>query len=359
MADDAAAEAHGRVNLIGEHTDYHHGYVLPTLVPQRVQVHMHRRGDRRVRAASSVALPVRGGYELGSEARSGTWLDYLQGATALLTRGGASIAGFDLQIASTVPIGAGLSSSAALTIAILRGLRSLFDLPLDELELALTAHAVEFDFVGVPVGRMDPIACSLGREGEAMFLDTASLRVERVAIPDSIAIAVIDSGVTHKHAGGAYVERRRESFDAARALGVAYLCELGVDQLSRLNRLPPMLRKRARHVITEHARVIEAVGALRDADPARLGRLFTASHASLRDDYEVSTPEIDRLVAIAVDEPGVYGARLTGGGFGGAVVMVMEPGHSVDGIAARYTREIGRPGKVLAMLPDRRRFEPA
>jgi galactokinase len=356
MPDHADAEAHGRVNLIGEHTDYHHGYVLPTLVPQRVRVQLHRRSDRDVHAASQAASPVRGSYTLGAERREGTWLDYLQGVTALLTRGGAAIGGFQLEVDSTVPIGAGLSSSAALTIAILRGLRSLFDLPDDDMALALTAHAVEVDFVGVPVGRMDPIACALGREGEAMFLDTASLRIQRVPIPASVAIAVVDSGVTHQHAGGAYAQRRRESFEAAHALGVGYLCELGTDQLGGLHRLPSILQRRARHVITEHARVVEAVEAMRGDDPVRLGRLFTASQQSLRDDYEVSTPEIDRLVAIATAERGVYGARMTGGGFGGAVVMAMEPGRSAEAIVSRYVRDTDRPGRVVAMLPPTGRY---
>jgi galactokinase len=353
MPDETTADAHGRVNLLGEHTDYHHGHVLPTLVPLRVRAQLRRRSDRIVHAASTAAAPAHGSYLLGTECRDGTWLDYVQGATALLTREGATIGGFELEVRSSVPIGAGLSSSAALTIAVLRGLRSLFDLAVDDMALALTAHAVEVDFVGVPVGRMDPIACALGRDGEAMFLDTATLRIERVAIPPSVSIAVIVSGVTHQHAGGAYAQRRRESFDAAQALGVSYLCEVGVDQLGRLDRLAATLRKRARHVITEHARVLEAVDAMRRDDPAGLGRLFTASHESLRDDYEVSTPEIDRLVAIAASERGVYGARLTGGGFGGAVIVAMEPGGRADVIASRYSRETGRPGKVVAVLPDR------
>jgi galactokinase len=289
-------------------------------------------------------------YELGSEGPGRGWLDYLQGVTWLLARRGDPVAGFDVRIESTVPVGAGVSSSAALEVSLLRGLRSLLELDLDDVSLAKIARAVETDFVGAPVGIMDQMACSLGRANEALFLDTRTLAIERIPIPPSIEIVVIDSGVPHAHAGGEYAIRRRQSFEAAALLGVERLRDLDVAALPRIAQLPPLLARRARHIVTENARVLAAAGALRDGDPRRLGELFAASHASMRDDYETSTPDVDALVAIGQQHPDVYGARLTGGGFGGAVVLVARAGTgraASEAIRDAYRRTTGRSGSVL------------
>ena len=173
---------------------------------------------------------------------------------------------------------------------------------------------------------MDQMVCSVGLPGAALFLDTRSLVYESIPLPDTADLAVVDSGIAHQHAGGDYATRRRESFAAAAALGVDYLRDAGPADLDRLERLPPVLCRRARHVVTENQRVLAAVEALRRGDAAQFGALLNASHRSLRDDYETSLPEIDVLVALAQADPDVYGARLTGGGFGGAVVMVTRPG---------------------------------
>jgi galactokinase len=350
MSDRASASAPGRVNLIGEHTDYHDGYVLPTVIPQRTSVQLVRRLDGRVRASSDAVAGVVEEYELGQEAPGRGWLDYLQGTTAVLGRRGIAVPGFDVSITSAVPVGAGVSSSAALTVSLLRGLRALLALDLDDTRLAKVAQAVETDFVGAPVGIMDQMACSVGRSDEALFLDTRSLAYERIPFPPSIEILVIDSGVTHAHAGGEYATRRRESFEAAALLGVQRLRDVSLEALPQIANLPPVLARRARHIVTENMRVLDAVAALKQGDAQLLGELFLASHASMRDDYETSTPEVDALVDIAAHHGDVYGARMTGGGFGGAVVIVARAG--TGRVAAReiretYERRVARKATVL------------
>ena len=346
---DVAAEAPGRVNLIGEHTDYHEGFVLPTVIPQRTTVHLRRRSDRIVRAWSSLGGdPVE--YELGAEARQRVWIDYVQGVTAMLARSGIPVPGFDLQVESNIPAGAGVSSSAALEISVLRGLRQLAGLALDDIAIARLAQAAETDFVGAPVGIMDQMACSLGRDREALFLDTRTLAFDRVPLPAAAELIVLDSGVAHSHAAGEYRTRREESFAAAARLGVRMLRDVGIDALPRLAQLPPVLCRRARHVITENQRVHDAVAALRRGDLQALGALLDGSHASMRDDYEISTPDIDALVAIGRSQADVYGARMTGGGFGGAVVMLARAGSGIgvaDAVRRLYDEASGRRAQVL------------
>jgi galactokinase len=347
---DVRADAPGRVNLIGEHTDYHEGFVLPMTIPQRTRVQLRRRNDRRVRAWSAGISDGIAEYDIGAEARGRGWLDYVQGVTASLAAAGHVVSGFDARIESTVPLGSGLSSSAALEIALLRALRDAFGLALDDVEVARIGQRVETDFVGAPIGIMDQMASSLGRDGEALFLDTRSLAFERIPVPPAIELVVIDSGVKHQHAGGEYVTRRRESFEAARALGVERLRDVPLEALPRVDALQPILARRARHIITENARVLDAVRALRAGAAAELGRLLDASHASMRDDYEVSTPDIDLLVEMGRADPDIYGARLTGGGFGGATVMLSRAGTARDAaarIAGKYERQTGRHGAVL------------
>ena len=350
MPDVVAADAPGRVNLIGEHTDYQDGYVLPTVIPQRTYVQLRRRADRCIRASSGNLADGWEEYQPGQERPGRGWLDYVQGVTATLARRGVHVPGFDLRIDSTVPVGAGVSSSAALEVSLLRGLRALLDLDVDDVELARIAQAAETDFVGAPVGIMDQMASSLGRDGEALFIDTRALAVERLPLPRSIEIVVIDSGVAHAHAGGEYVTRRRESFEAAALLGVARLRDVDTTMFSRIAQLPPVLARRARHIVTENQRVLAAVDALRAADAPRLGALFAASHASMRDDYETSTPEVDALVNIGQQHADILGARLTGGGFGGAVVMIARTGSgrtAAEYISAEYFRHTGRTGVIL------------
>jgi galactokinase len=352
---DAAADAPGRVNLIGEHTDYNEGFVLPTAIPQRARVEIARRDDDRVRVASAnVESAAVAEYRLGAERRCGRWIDYVQGCTREIVRAGHRIGGFDALVTSRVPLGAGVSSSAALEVSVLRALRTVFALQVDDVALAMTGHRAENDFVGARVGVMDQMAASLCDTGAALLLDTRSLAWERIALPDCAELVVIDSGVAHSHAGGAYNTRRDECESAARLLGVAALRDVGEERLSDVARLPQPLGRRARHVVTENARVLATVEALRAGDAERAGRLFYISHESLRDDYEVSVPEIDLLVEIARTDADVYGARITGGGFGGSVVMLVRrprAAAAAERIARAYTAATTR--KPVVLVPDR------
>jgi galactokinase len=333
------ADAPGRVNLIGEHTDYNGGFVLPTAIPQRCRVELAPRPDRTVHVWSSAGDPEGEGvqYVLGAEARGRGWLDYVQGITHVLRADGQVLQGFHARIDSAVPLGSGLSSSAALSVSLLRALRAAFALDLDDVRIARLGQRSENEFVGAMVGIMDPMAASLADEGTALFLDSRTLHFERVPLPAGAELVVIDSGVAHNHAAGDYNTRRAECERACALLGVGQLRDLGMADLPRLDTLPEPLRRRARHVVTENERVHAAVAAMRAGNLPRLGELFCASHRSMRDDYEVSVPEIDLLVELARQDGDVYGTRLTGGGFGGAVVLLARQARS-RAVAQRTAR---------------------
>lgn len=346
-APEVTAEAPGRANLIGEHTDYSGGFVLPVTIPQRTRVELRRRTDDVARVHSA-QLGETLEYRVGAEAPVHGWLDYVQGVTAVARP--RPLSGFDALVDSEVPLGSGLSSSAALEVSMLRALREAFGWELDDVRLALLGQRAEVEFVGAPVGVMDQMASSLGEPHAALFIDTQSLRTERVPLPEGLAIAVVHSGISHDHASGEYRVRRQECEEATLALGVPRLRALSVADLPRIEALPSPLDRRARHVVTENARVLEAVEALRDGALERLGALLAASHRSLRDDYEVSVPDLDRLVALAAEAPGVFGARLTGGGFGGAIVVAARPDGlraSMERVAERYGVQTGRTATVL------------
>ncbi len=352
-APEAAADAPGRVNLIGEHTDYNGGFVLPMAIPQRTRVEVARRDDREVEVATESVDPPRARFTLGRERRSGAWVDYAQGVTWALAEEGHAVPGFSARLTSNVPVGAGLSSSAALLVALTRALRALASLPLDDEAVARVAHRAEHDFVGAPVGVMDTLASSLADDRNALFIDTRAMRCERVPVPPEGEFMVVDSGVAHRNAQGDYRTRRAECERAAAALGVASLRDLPAAWEAPVARLVPPLDRRVRHVVTENARVLEAVAAMRAGDLARLGELMDASHRSMRDDYEVSVPEVDRLVESARAQPEVYGARLTGGGFGGAIVALVRAGgaaRAAEGVLRDAARD-GR-GGVRVLVPE-------
>jgi galactokinase len=351
---EAQATAPGRVNLIGEHTDYHDGYVMPSAVPQHTTATVTPRQDTNV-VVSSNCMPDVVEYELGRERRRGHWSDYVQGVTWVLAKSGFPPQGCEVHLESNVPLGSGLSSSAALLVALLKALRFALEATIDDVRIARMAQRAEVEFVGAPVGIMDQMACSLATERGALFLDTRSLSFERIEFPAALELAVIDSGIAHQHAGGDYVTRRQESEEAARWLGVDKLRDTSVDALDRMGEMPDLLARRARHVITENARVLRARDALQRGDLDALGELFSASHASLRDDYQVSIPEVDVLVAAADAQPGVYGARMTGGGFGGAIVVATQTGRAREAAQAAciaYTTRTGREARVLVPAQD-------
>jgi len=345
------AQAPGRVNLIGEHTDYNGGFVLPTAIPQHTRVELAQRLDHVVRAwSTSVPLTAPRSYTLGQEKHTSSWLDYIQGLTSIFRSEGHALMGFDIRIESSVPLGSGLSSSASLTVALQRALREEFLLRLDDVTIARISQRVENEFVGAQVGIMDPMAASLADQGTALFLDARNLEFERVPLPAGAELVVVNSGVAHRNAAGDYNTRRRECEQACALLGVSQLRDVSVADLSRLDTLPEPLRSRARHVVTENDRVVESVAAMRAGDLDRLGKLFFASHASMRDDYKVSIPEIDSMVELGRAEPDVYGARLTGGGFGGSIVMLARAGTGravAQRIARIYDEQSGFRSNIL------------
>jgi len=340
MSLEVKASAPGRVNLIGEHTDYNHGFVLPTSIPQTTHVTLKKRNDRRVEATScQVNDENRISYLLGEEIPSSSWGTYLQGITQILSATGFSLSGFEAKITSTVPMGSGLSSSAALEVSIIRGLRELFELSLTDVEIAQICQRIENEFVGARVGIMDPMACSLAGTGQALFLDTQNLTYRQIHLPSSMELIVINSGVAHRNVGGGYNERRNQCEEVCSRLGIQSLRELTIADLPRLQTLPHILVRRARHVITENDRVIQTVAALESGNLLKVGELFQQSHLSMRDDYEVSIAEIDLLVELACSTANVYGARLTGGGFGGSIVAITQKGKALEAaheIAKRY-----------------------
>jgi galactokinase len=346
------ASAPGRVNLIGEHTDYNGGFVLPMAIPQRTWVAAARRDGTTARAASGNlgdGSRIRE-FTVGDEQPGHGWLDYVQGCTQAMARRGVAPGAFDLSVLSDVPLGSGLSSSAALEVAVMRALRELYGLALDDVALAQLGQRAENDFVGAPVGVMDQMAASLADDHTALFLDTRSLTFEQVPLPRGAALVIVNSGVAHNHASGDYRTRRAECERAAEALGVAQLRDLTTADLDRIMDLPDPINRRARHVVTEDQRVLDAVDAMKDGDLERLGGLFYESHASQRDDFQVSVPEIDLLVDLTADDPHVYGARLTGGGFGGSVVLLVRVGAAED-VAARVAREYAaRSGQTPTVL---------
>jgi galactokinase len=333
-----SASAPGRVNLIGEHTDYNEGFVLPVALPLRVTVDLRIRDDREIRATTDAAA-LRG------------WEAHVIGPARVL----GLDRGYDVHVASDIPIGAGLGSSGALGVAVLRALRGALDLNIDDVTLAQLAQRAENEFVGARSGIMDQLVASVGREGEALLIDCRSLAHERILLPGELELVVVDSGIRHEHAAGAYNERRAECEEAAVLLGVTALRD--VTDVAATNDLPDPLRRRARHVVSEDARVLEALAALADRDLARLGALLDASHRSLRDDYEVSTPEVDLLVDLVREQEGVYGARITGGGFGGSIVALADAGAGHRAAAravAEYEQHTGRDASVIlpALEPD-------
>jgi galactokinase len=346
-----SASAPARVNLIGEHTDYNDGFVLPLAVPLRTRIAASRRNDDLALVSSRERDDGHAAeYQLGRERRSRGWLDYVQGVTSVLREAGHRLHGFELALESDVPLGSGLASSAALLVATLRALRDLFELELDDVTLARLGQRAEVEFVGARVGIMDQMCASLGDETHALFIDTRSLEYERVPFPTSLELAVIGSGVAHSNVAGEYNTRRGECEQACTALGVSSLRDVSIDDLARVDTLPAPLAGRARHVITENQRVLDTVAALKAGCLDALGPLLAASHRSMRDDYQVSVGEIDLLVELADARPDVIGARLTGGGFGGSIIALTPAGQAATAgraVVNAYRTRSGQAGRLL------------
>lgn len=354
MSKSVTERAYGRVNLIGEHTDYNGGWVLPTAISQYTEVTLTPLEGKTVKVMSGSDREE--SYELGSETKKSSWIDYIQGATKIVAEAarerGENISGMRIEIRSTMPEGSGLSSSAALEISLMKAMRSAFNLSFKDTELACLAQRVENEFVGARVGIMDQMACSLAKSGEALFLDTKTLEYEQLKLAlDKKDILIINSGIKHKLSGtGGYNERRAQCEEACRILGINELRDITLEEL-KTKSLPELLMKRAHHVVSENARVFRAVNAIKEHNLKELGQLFQLSHASMRDDYDVSIPEIDLLVELCCNETSVYGARLTGGGFGGSIVAITEKGKAHDvaeKVLPAYFKKTGTLATVLS-----------
>jgi galactokinase len=322
--------APGRVNLIGEHTDYNDGFVLPMAVERHTVMAADRNPRREVTLHSvttgeTATFSVRGRIERGQPA----WSNYVRGVIAGFQQRGFKITGFDAVIDSSVPYGGGVSSSAALEVAAATLIEAMAGKALDPMEKALLCQRAEHEFAGVPCGIMDQFTSIFGRENHALLLDCRSRKARAVPMNDpTVAVMVINTNVRHRLADGAYAQRRSQCEAAARALQVPFLRDATTQQLKAAqDKMEPVVWRRARHVITENERTLKFAKALQAADWAAVGQLMYASHDSLRDDYEVSCAELDVVVEIArsMGEPeGMIGCRMTGAGFGGCAVALVK-----------------------------------
>ena len=368
--------APGRVNLIGEHTDYNDGFVLPFAIDRRTRIELALRNDGVIRVATTFGTAVAelSLADLDAAVASGRvtgWSAYPLGvAWALGQRGAdlAAVSGVDLVIDSDVPVGAGLSSSAAIECAVAVALNEVWNLGLDRETLAQAGQHAENAVVGAPTGIMDQSASLLGQQGTAVFLDCRSLETRNVPLdlePSGLVVLVVDTGVHHSHATGGYRDRRASCEAGAAALGVASLRDVTLDDLERASTLlDDVTFRRVRHVVTENDRVLKTVAALESAGPRAIGHLLDASHLSMRDDFEISIPELDVAVE-AARQSGALGARMTGGGFGGAAIALV-PIDDVDRVTSAVGQAFERRGfaapTMFTVTPSagaRREQEPA
>jgi galactokinase len=318
--------APGRVNLIGEHTDYNEGFVMPAAIEFAAYVEVNQRADRRLVVHSeNYSESKEFNLDDPEPCACGHWSDYVRGVAVTLERAGRHITGADLRVRSDVPMGAGLSSSAAFEVA--TALALLRDVQLDKTTLAKLCQRAENEFVGVRCGIMDPFIACQAKAGHALMLDCRTLEYRLAPLPRGVKLVIANTMVRHSLAGGEYNRRRAECEEGAAHFGRS-LRDVTVGELEReRGGLAEIVYRRCRHVITENARVIAAAVALEQGDLQRFGELMYQSHRSLRDDFEVSCAELDALVDITGSVPGVYGSRMTGGGFGGCTISLVQEQH--------------------------------
>jgi galactokinase len=316
---DAVAFAPGRVNLLGEHTDYNGGFVLPIPLGLGTAVAIGSGAPTGQVEMISADFPGMVLRPITDEAK-GHWSDYLLGA--LLSAGSEAASGLRAAAVSDLPVGAGLSSSAAIEVAALRALAARSGSMDDPVALAMTAKAVENNYIGLPCGIMDQFAASVGTPGQALFLNTRSLDFTPAPLLAAHRFLVIHSGVSHALASSGYATRVAECADARTAFGVDTLSDLGPTDQDRIAALPDPIGRRALHVVTDNALALAGLAALQAADASRFGDLMTQSHATARNNYEITVPETDEMVAQALNA-GALGARQTGGGWGGSIVVLV------------------------------------
>ena len=347
--------APGRVNLIGEHTDYNDGFVLPCAIGPSTMVAASARTDGTVNVVAADFGNATDSFTLDqiASAEQG-WANYVRGMVDALKKAGFALSGADLAIAGNLPKGAGLSSSASLEVAVGQAMLALTGTSVDRTRLAQIAQAAECDFVGTQCGIMDQLISAQGKAGNAVLIDCRSLALTDAPIPDNMAIMIVHSGVTRGLVEGHYNERRRQCEAAAKAMGVIALRDADMNLLNATP-LDPVTRARARHVIGENQRTLDATVALANGDLVTLGVLMAQSHASMRDDFEITVPAIDQLVAILQTAIGPKGgARMTGGGFGGACVAMLETdqvNHVRAAVEQGYRTPDGNPALILIERP--------
>lgn len=343
--------APGRVNLIGGHTDYNEGYVLPVAIDRSVMVAASPRKDDLV-VLHALDFNQRAKFSLETIEYDDemTWSNYQRGVALFLQQEGFELTGLNACISGDVPIGSGLSSSAAVEVAMAYAWRVLGELELDMVKLALLCQRAENEFVGMSCGIMDQLISALGKRGCAMLLDCRSLKREFVPLPSGVAIVVSDTLVRRELVASEYNLRRQECEEGVRLLrkylpGIEALRDVSLAQFERYEgELPDVVRKRCRHVVYENQRVLEGMASLRERNLARFGQLMNESHASLRDDYEVSCRELEAIAEAAQEVKGVYGTRLTGAGFGGCTVSLVDEEAVEDfrkHVAAKYRAATG------------------
>jgi galactokinase len=343
-APDLLVQAPGRVNLIGEHTDYNDGFVLPCAIELGTAVAARARSDATVETVASDYGGERDSIAMdGPIAHAGGWRDYVRGVAAMLQDEGLE-RGADLAVSGDVPKGAGLSSSASLEVAVASTLARLGGLSIDPTRIAQLAQRAENEFVGCSCGIMDQLVSARAQADHALLIDCRSLECRAVPMPAGLAVIVIHSGIERGLVDSAYNERREQCERAARHYGVPALRDLDEAALAAGGEgLDPLTFRRARHVVTENARTLAAADALATGDLERLGVLMAQSHASMRDDFEITVPAIDRLVEIAAEAIGAEGgARMTGGGFGGCIVA-LAPEAAVERVRAAVARDYRAP----------------
>lgn len=343
--------APGRVNLIGEHTDYNDGFVMPSAIGLCTRVAMSPRQDRQL-FIQSEQFSGHFVFDLDDlpKQSTGAWCDYVLGVAVVLQQSGHSLKGANLFVQGELPIGAGLSSSAAIEVASALALISLNGPALPIVEVARLCQRSENTFIGARVGIMDQFVSCLGRAGHAVLLDCRSLEFELVPIPDGVRMVICNTMVKHQHAHGEYNQRRKECEEGVEILanwypGIRALRDVSLDQLvQRSKDIPETIYKRCRHVVEENERVLEGARCLRGGNLTGFGELMRESHRSLRDLYEVSCRELDIMVELAEGLPGYYGGRMTGGGFGGCTLNLVEATHAegfANQMSAGYERAAG------------------
>ena len=336
--------APGRINIIGEHTDYSDGLVMPAAIDRWTVVAAAPNNTRRL-TVFSAAYQVEMVADLDALKPCGTWMDYVAGVASVLAEDGIALSGANLMIESNIPIGVGISSSAAIEVATAVALLSLTGQSIDGLRTARWAQRAENRFVGMPCGIMDQFIAANGVSGHALLLDCSTLDATALPLPGNTIFLLVNSMVRHSLVAGEYAQCRRDCETAARLLGVPMLRTIGENDLtSAISKLPPRIGRRCRHVVTENARVRRAATALKMGDMAELGDLMNDSHASLRDDMQVSVEPVDLLVKFAQRTKGVFGARLMGGGFGGCIIALVAADAAEDAaqvIAHQYEAATG------------------